>query len=102
MHRSALEYWDTLKLNGNRCHQAYTISFPCTGQLKHGYNLCMQDLLQLGLQAFLAKYFLPNKIAQLRNQITSFAQKDNESVYDAGDRFKELLILSPTMVQRNV
>jgi hypothetical protein len=34
-------------------------------------------------QAFLARFFPPSKTAQLRDQITQFAQKDGESLYDA-------------------
>jgi len=40
--------------------------------------------------AFLSKYFPPGKIAKLRNDITSFAQQDGESLYKAWGRFKDL------------
>ncbi|XP_073219968.1 uncharacterized protein [Cicer arietinum] len=43
--------------------------------------------------AFLAKYFPSRKTAQLRNQITSFSQKEGESLYEAWERFKEMLRL---------
>ena len=46
-------------------------------------------------QAFLARFFPPSKTAQLRNQITRFTQKDGESLYDAWERFKEMLRLCP-------
>jgi len=46
-------------------------------------------------QAFLAQFFLHSKIAQLRNQITQFTQKDGESLYNAWERFKEMLRLCP-------
>ncbi|XP_038973879.1 uncharacterized protein LOC120105457 [Phoenix dactylifera] len=41
-------------------------------------------------QAFLSKYFSPGKTAKLRNDITSFAQFDGESLYEAWERFKDL------------
>jgi len=46
-------------------------------------------------KVFLAKFFLPSKTASLRNQISSFAQWDNESLYEAWERFKDLLRLCP-------
>ncbi|XP_062089707.1 uncharacterized protein LOC133796249 [Humulus lupulus] len=42
-------------------------------------------------ERFLMKYFPPTKNAKLRNQITSFQQLDEESLYEAWERFKELL-----------
>jgi len=46
-------------------------------------------------QAFLARFFLPSKTAKLKDQITRFNQKDGESLYDAWERFKEMLRLCP-------
>jgi len=46
-------------------------------------------------QAFLARFFPPSKTAKLRDQITRFNQKDGESLYDAWERFKEMLKLCP-------
>ena len=40
---------------------------------------------------FLMKYFAPTKNAKLWNEITSFHQLECESLYDAWERFKELL-----------
>jgi len=37
----------------------------------------------------------PSKTAKLRDQITRFNQKDGESLYDAWERFKEMLRLCP-------
>lgn len=36
-------------------------------------------------------YFAPSKIVQLKNEITSFVQLDNESFYDTWERFKDLV-----------
>ena len=41
-------------------------------------------------QAFLHKYFSPHKIAKFRNEITTFKQNRNETIYSAWERFKEL------------
>ncbi|KAH9763243.1 hypothetical protein KPL70_001093 [Citrus sinensis] len=44
---------------------------------------------------FLMKYFPPTKNTKLRNEITSFHQIEDESLYEAWERFKELLIRCP-------
>jgi len=41
-------------------------------------------------KAFLSKYFSPDKTAKLRNDITSFAQREGEFLYKAWERFKDL------------
>ncbi|KAK0604843.1 hypothetical protein LWI29_020078 [Acer saccharum] len=41
-------------------------------------------------QAFLNRYFPPGKAARLRNEILPFQQFENESIYEAWERFKEL------------
>ncbi|XP_062089489.1 uncharacterized protein LOC133796024 [Humulus lupulus] len=40
---------------------------------------------------FLAKFFPPSKAAKLRGEINNFSQFDGQSLYDAWERFKELL-----------
>ncbi|XP_062089712.1 uncharacterized protein LOC133796256 [Humulus lupulus] len=47
------------------------------------------------VERFLMKYFPPTKNAKLRNEITSFQQLDEESLYEAWERFKELLHKCP-------
>ncbi|XP_061336907.1 uncharacterized protein LOC133283987 [Gastrolobium bilobum] len=42
-------------------------------------------------EKFLVKFFPPVKAAQLRSEITSFQQREGESLYESWDRFKELL-----------
>lgn len=42
-------------------------------------------------QKFLAKYFPPVKTAKLRNDITTFNQFKMESLYEAWERYKDLL-----------
>ncbi|XP_044489283.1 uncharacterized protein LOC123213766 [Mangifera indica] len=41
-------------------------------------------------KAFLAKYFPSGKTAKLRNKIATFFQRDDESLYEAWERFKDL------------
>ena len=46
-------------------------------------------------EKFLAKYFPPIKNARMRNDITSFRQRDSESLFEAWERWKELLRKCP-------
>jgi len=41
-------------------------------------------------KAFLNKYFPPGKTAKLRTEITSFVQRDGESLYEVWERYKDL------------
>ena len=47
------------------------------------------------VERFLVKYFPPRKNAKLRNEITTFQQLDDESLYKAWEQFKELLRKCP-------
>ena len=47
------------------------------------------------VERFLVKYFSLSKNAKLRNEITTFQQLDDESLYEAWERFKELLRKCP-------
>ena len=51
--------------------------------------------LETMTQAFLTRFFPLSKTAQLRDQITRFTQRDGGSLYDAWERFKEMLSLCP-------
>ena len=44
---------------------------------------------------FLAKYFLPAKIVRMRNNNMNFLQMEIESMYEAWERFKDLLRKCP-------
>ena len=46
-------------------------------------------------QKFLAKYFSLAKTVKLRNDITNFMQYDQESMYKAWERYKDLLRKCP-------
>ena len=43
------------------------------------------------MQKFLTKFFPPQMTSQLRVEISQFRQGESESLYDAWDRFKDLL-----------
>ncbi|XP_017972556.1 PREDICTED: uncharacterized protein LOC108661169 [Theobroma cacao] len=59
--------------------------------LPNGSITTWEDLAQ----KFLAKFFSLAKTAKMRNNITSFTQFDGESLYEAWERFKELLQRCP-------
>jgi len=46
-------------------------------------------------KSFLQNFFPPSKTASLRNQITTFAQRKDESLYKAWKQIKDLLRLRP-------
>ena len=46
-------------------------------------------------EAFLNKFFPPRKTVEIRNQINGFRVKDGESLWEAWERFKELLNMCP-------
>jgi len=49
-----------------------------------------------GAHEGLPRQILPaNKTASLRNQITSFTQREEETLYEVSERFKDLLRLCP-------
>ncbi|KAL4360981.1 hypothetical protein GQ457_04G028740 [Hibiscus cannabinus] len=56
------------------------------GSLHSRTNLC---------QSFLLRYNPPNMNARFRNEITSFRQADDESMYEACDRYNELFQKCP-------
>ena len=43
------------------------------------------------MEVFLTKFFPPQLTSQFRAAITKFQQGDQETLYDAWDKFKELL-----------
>ncbi|XP_073049542.1 uncharacterized protein [Primulina eburnea] len=47
------------------------------------------------VEFFMHRYFTPTKITQLRNEITSFRQRDGESLNSAWARFKKMLRMCP-------
>jgi hypothetical protein len=47
------------------------------------------------MSKFLNKFFPPSKASKLRENITSFAQLDNETIYEAWEQYKEALRKCP-------
>ncbi|KAJ9177189.1 hypothetical protein P3X46_012429 [Hevea brasiliensis] len=74
-----LEISDMLKINGDRARE-WLHSLP------PGSTTTWDELSQ----AFLAQYFPPSKTAKLRNELTSFKPRDDESLYEAWERYKDL------------
>ncbi|XP_020245227.1 uncharacterized protein LOC109823363 [Asparagus officinalis] len=95
-----LEYCDTLKLNGVTNDAIRLRLFPFS--LKDKARAWLHSLPAGSIttwdqlsREFLAKYFPPSKTAQMRNRITSFVQKEGESLYEAWECYKELLRMYP-------
>ncbi|KAF7823643.1 uncharacterized protein G2W53_021787 [Senna tora] len=95
-----LKICDTFKHNGVS-HDAIRLRlFPFS--LRDKAKVWLQSLPEGSIttweglaQQFLTKYFPPGKTAKMRNDITSFVLLDNESLYEAWERFKELLRKCP-------
>src|SRR4051812_45833663 len=54
---------------------------------RHGCNRNRQELSK----AFIYKYFPPSRASQLKNEILGFQQLDGETLYEAWERYKDLL-----------
>ncbi|KAD4586318.1 hypothetical protein E3N88_23919 [Mikania micrantha] len=97
---SFIEICDTFKANGVSDDAIKLRMFPFSlkdrakawlSSLPPGSVTTWEDLAQ----KFLFKYFPPSKTARLRNNITSFVQDDGESLYDAWERYKDLMRKCP-------
>jgi len=93
-----LKVCDTFKLNGVSNNAIRLRLFPFS--LRDKARDWLHSLPSLFIttwdeltRAFLAKFFPPSKTASLRNQITNFTQKDEETLYEAWEQFKDLLHL---------
>ncbi|GLT96150.1 hypothetical protein SLE2022_137950 [Rubroshorea leprosula] len=95
-----LEICDTFKSNGVSNDAVRLTLFPFSLRDKAkswlksfpAGHFTIWDVL---VEKFLTKFFPPLKIAKMRNDITTFVQFDNESLYEAWERFKELLRQCP-------
>ncbi|XP_038973113.1 uncharacterized protein LOC120105094 [Phoenix dactylifera] len=90
-----LEICDTIKMNGvsDDAIRLRLFPFSLKDKAKAWLNSKAPNSFTIWnalSQAFLSKYFPPGKTAKLRNDITSFAQFDGESLYEAWERFKDL------------
>jgi len=95
-----LEVCDTLKINGASTDviRLCLFSFSLRDKARAWLHSLPPRLITTWdelTKAFLAKFFPPSKTGSLRNQITSFAQKEDERLYEAWERFKDLLRLCP-------
>ncbi|KAF7812974.1 uncharacterized protein G2W53_033950 [Senna tora] len=95
-----LEICDTFKHNGVSDDAIRLRLFPFS--LRDKAKVSLQSLPEGSIstweelaQQFLTKYFPPGKTAKMRNDITFFVLLDNESLYEAWERFKELLRKCP-------
>lgn len=91
-----LEICDTFKHNGVTDDAIRLRLFPFSLRDKDKnwlYSLPTESITTWDAlaQRFLAKYFPPSKTARMRNDITNFMQVDGESLYEAWERYRELL-----------
>ncbi|XP_062114800.1 uncharacterized protein LOC133826398 [Humulus lupulus] len=95
-----LELCDTFKMNGVSndaiCLRLFLFSLRDRAKswlilLQANSIVTWEDLAQ----KFLANYFPPTKSARIRGEINNFCQFEGESLYDAWERFKELLRKCP-------
>ena len=95
-----LEVCDTLKINGASTDAIRLRLFPFS--LRDKARAWLHSLLPGSIsswdeltKAFFARFFPPSKMASLKNQITSFTQREDETLYEAWERFKDLIRLWP-------
>ncbi|KAG8472953.1 hypothetical protein CXB51_035041 [Gossypium anomalum] len=95
-----LELCDTFKINGISDDAICLRLFPflLRNKAKQWLNSLPRGSITTWEQMtkkFLLKYFPPAKIAKLRNNISSFVQMDLETLYDAWERYKDLVRRCP-------
>jgi len=93
--RKFLAKCDTIKINGVSSDAIRLRLFPFS--LRDSASDWLQNeepnsftTWKMLSKAFLSKYFPPSKTAKLRAEITSFIQRDGESLYEAWERYKDL------------
>ena len=72
--------------------------FSLRNKARNSFNNLMSGSINTWgtlVDTFLTKFFPLQLTSQLRAEITQFRQGDQETLYDAWDRFKELLIRFP-------
>src|ERR1044072_6486834 len=95
-----VQYADTVKANGVNPEAIGLRLFPFS--LRDRARAWLQSLPSNSIttwdelkKVFLARYFPPSKTAMLRANINGFRQKDNESLFEAWERYKDMLRLCP-------
>jgi len=97
-----LEMCNTLKLNGVSIDVIRLRLFPFSLKDKAWMRLHSLPLGSITTwdeltKAFLTKFFPSSKMVNLRNQITTFTRRKDDSLYEAWDQFKDLLWSCPIM-----
>ncbi|KAK5785490.1 hypothetical protein PVK06_040081 [Gossypium arboreum] len=95
-----LEFCDTFKINDVSDDAIHLRLFPFSlrNKTKQWLNLLPRGSIitwEQMIEKFLLTYFSPAKTENLRNDITSFVQMDLETLYDALERYKDLLRMCP-------
>ena len=90
-----LQICDTVKTNGVDPEVYRLILFPFAVRDRARIWLDSQPKDSLNswdklVTAFLAKFFPPQKLSNLRVDVQTFKQKEGESLYEAWERYKEL------------
>jgi len=98
--RKFLVKCDTIKLNGISADAIRLRLFPFSLRDRASDWLLNEEpnlftTWEVLSKAFLSKYFPPGKTAKLSTDITSFAQQDSESLYEAWEGFKDLQCQCP-------
>ncbi|CAJ2645242.1 unnamed protein product, partial [Trifolium pratense] len=95
-----VQYADTIKANGVEPEAIRLRLFPFS--LRDRARAWLQALPSNSIttwnelkKQFLARYFPPSKTAMLRAQINGFRQKDGESLFEAWERYKDMMRLCP-------
>jgi len=93
--RKFLAKYDTIKINGASSDVIRLRLFPFPLRDRASDWLQNEEPIsfttwEILSKAFLSKYFPPGKTAKLSVEITSFVQRDGESLYEAWERFKDL------------
>jgi len=95
-----LEMCDTLKLNGvsTDAIRLRFFSFSLKDKARAWIHSLPQDSIHTWdelTRAFLAKFFPPSKTASLRNQITTFTQREDKSLYEAWEQVQGFIAVVP-------
>ncbi|KAL4397076.1 hypothetical protein AHAS_Ahas01G0155700 [Arachis hypogaea] len=96
-----LQICDTVKTNGVDPEVYRLMLFPFAVRDRARTWLDSQPKESLNsweklVNAFLAKFFPPQKLSKLRVKVQTFRQKEGESLYEAWERYKQLIRKCPS------
>lgn len=91
-----LEICDTVKTNGVNLDVYKLMLFPFVLRDRAKFWLDAQPRESLDswkklVNAFLAKFFPPQRMSKIRVEVQTFIQKEGESFYEAWKRYKQLI-----------